>query len=595
MDITFFSYGFIFGIGVIILTFNLLLAFKGFDKELNYSIVFVGIFILLYFWGHILIYSATNVPEIIFGNKLLNVSILLASIAFLVFSYYYAKSINKKIIFSMSLLAIILIVIVLARPYGLLFDKLDVTYNFEGSWKTEYSYLPGVKSNWINLLLVFAIIYLMFITYVATIILKEKRYSEGIQYIVSLLIIIIAVLVNGFIFKIREEFALAAMLILMSIKLFSKLLNSYSVEVAFKHSEEKYKRLFDNSAFGIYQTTMDGKFLMLNRAGKEILGIQESENINKTNFATQIYSNKEERDNLKKILLQNGSIYNYEIQLKKGNNETIYAREYARLVKDKIGNVIIEGAFEDITENKKNELLIIKAKEIAEKSDSLKSEFLAQMSHEIRTPINIISGNSEYIKEMISGDLKTEIEECFESIDLATSRIIRTTDLIINASELQKGGFQPIFANVDLNNKVLKKIFNEYQKIANKKGIEFNYKCESEEVLIFGDEYCLNQIFVNLVDNAIKYTIEGKVEIILSKLTNNSIVAEIIDTGIGISDDFKEQMFLPFAQEEQGYKRKYDGNGLGLTLVKGYLDLHKAKLEVESSKNNGSKFRVIFD
>ncbi|MBU0472823.1 MAG: HAMP domain-containing histidine kinase [Bacteroidetes bacterium] len=272
-----------------------------------------------------------------------------------------------------------------------------------------------------------------------------------------------------------------------------------------------------------------------------------------------------------------------------------YSHERIKLLLNNKLKEIISNLQEKNNELLRKEKELKFAKDAAIIAEQIKSEFLAQMSHEIRTPINIITGNSGYIKEMISNDVDSEIIECFNSIEIATSRIIRTTDLIINASELQTGGFQPIFANIDLNNTVLKRLFDEYQKVANQKGLEFIYKCEPKEFVLFGDDYSLNQIFANLIDNAIKYTAEGKVEIVLSKLVDKKIMVEIKDTGIGINTKFKEQMFHPFAQEEQGYKRKFDGNGLGLTLVKGYLDLHKAKIEVESSKNIGSTFRIIFD
>ena len=82
---------------------------------------------------------------------------------------------------------------------------------------------------------------------------------------------------------------------------------------------------------------------------------------------------------------------------------------------------------------------------------------------------------------------------------------------------------------------------------------------------------------------------------LLSRNGNNRLVAEVCDTGIGISEDFIKKMFIPFSQEHQGYTRQYDGNGLGLALIKNYCKINKAEIKVDSKKNEGSVFRVIFN
>ena len=111
---------------------------------------------------------------------------------------------------------------------------------------------------------------------------------------------------------------------------------------------------------------------------------------------------------------------------------------------------------------------------------------------------------------------------------------------------------------------------------------------------ILADEYSIMQIFANLIDNAIKYTKKGKVEILLTKNKSGNVMVEVKDTGIGMSKEFLPKIFEPFVQEEQGYSRSYEGNGLGLALTKRYCEINNAVIEVESEKNVGSTFRVIF-
>jgi signal transduction histidine kinase/ligand-binding sensor domain-containing protein len=229
------------------------------------------------------------------------------------------------------------------------------------------------------------------------------------------------------------------------------------------------------------------------------------------------------------------------------------------------------------------------------KADKIKSDFLAQMSHEIRTPLNAIVGNVNYLNDSFGEKMDQDARECFDSIDLASERIVRTIDLILNAAELQTSNYKPQYEKIDLDSNILKKLYQEHSLSAKQKGLEFIYTCKEKETTITADEYSITQIFANLIDNAIKYTKKGKIEILLERNKTDNIVVEIKDTGIGIRKDFLPKLFEPFVQEEQGYSRSYDGNGLGLSLVKRYCELNNSIIEVESEKNVGSTFRIIFD
>jgi PAS domain S-box-containing protein len=259
------------------------------------------------------------------------------------------------------------------------------------------------------------------------------------------------------------------------------------------------------------------------------------------------------------------------------------------------GEAFTIGIDRDITERKRTEKELIVTKEKAEESDKIKSEFLAQMSHEIRTPLNAIVGNVDYLNESFGEKMDSDTRDCFDSINLASKRIIRTVDLILNVAELQTSGYKPRFVKVDLNSEILNKLYQEHQLSAKQKGIELIFTCIENDTKVIVDEYSITQIFANLIDNAIKYTKKGKVEILLGKNSTGNIMVEIKDTGIGMSKEFLPELFEPFVQEVHGFSRTYDGNGLGLALVKKYCEINNKSIEVESEKNVGSTFRVIFD
>ena len=237
---------------------------------------------------------------------------------------------------------------------------------------------------------------------------------------------------------------------------------------------------------------------------------------------------------------------------------------------------------------------LIKAKEKAERSDRIKSEFLAQMSHEIRTPINIIINFLQMLKEETEEKISNDTEEYFDVINSASLRIARTMDLMLNISEINVGTYKPVFISFDINNMV-EKINREFKLIAKQKNINFSVIKHCDEAIINADEYSIYQIMNNLVDNAIKFTERGNVEIVVEKDSQDKISLTVSDTGIGMSEEYLSNLFSPFSQEVQGYTKKYDGTGLGLALVRKYCELNNVRIDVKSKKGVGSTFKITFD
>ncbi|NOG98950.1 MAG: hypothetical protein HND52_13405 [Ignavibacteriae bacterium] len=247
--------------------------------------------------------------------------------------------------------------------------------------------------------------------------------------------------------------------------------------------------------------------------------------------------------------------------------------------------------YEKELEKSERELLI--AKEKAERSDALKSEFLAQMSHEIRTPVNSILNFSNLLKNEMVGKINNELKEGFTIIESGGRRLIRTIDSILNMSQIQTDSFEVFPTKLDLN-EILVKLIREFRSAAEQKNIELKFIPEENIGTIQGDEYTITQLFVNLIDNAIKYTNEGEIVVETKKDNEDFIVVNVTDTGVGISEEFQKNLFQAFSQEETGYTRKFEGNGLGLALVKKYCELNDAKIICRSKKGEGTTFTVVF-
>ena len=162
-------------------------------------------------------------------------------------------------------------------------------------------------------------------------------------------------------------------------------------------------------------------------------------------------------------------------------------------------------------------------------------------------------------------------------------------------SEIQLGIYESDPKEFDLFADVMQKLIIKYQKKAEEKGLEFNVVNKLKETKITADEYSIEEIFSNLLDNAIKFTESGLIEIIISSEKYNRIQVEVVDTGIGIDRNYIKHLYEPFTQELHGYSRKYEGNGLGLSVVKKFCDLNRATIQVDTEKNVGTTFRVILN
>lgn len=354
----------------------------------------------------------------------------------------------------------------------------------------------------------------------------------------------------------------------------------------------------ESAANGILISDKEGKIIWINNAFSKLTGYSDEEVLG--NNCRLLNSGKHEPEffqNLWNTILS-GNVWRGEI-INKRKDGTIYDEEMTITPVQTQGNIKYFIAIkEDITERIRYEKEMIKARDEAEKSNRLKTEFLAQISHEIRTPVNTILNFLTLLKmNMINPEENEEdfIETSFEMIDNGSRRLIRTIDLLLDISMLQSGNYELSKKEIELVQDIIRPLIDEFSYSAEKKGLKLILKSDdTKKYNLHQDSYILTQMINNLIDNAIKYTIAGQVTVCIIE-EDNQIIIKIIDTGVGISEDFMNRMFTPFSQESQGYTRVYEGNGLGLSLVKKYADLIGATIDVSSKKNSGTTFSIFLD
>ncbi|MGA7722637.1 MAG: PAS domain S-box protein [Ignavibacteriaceae bacterium] len=358
----------------------------------------------------------------------------------------------------------------------------------------------------------------------------------------------------------------------------------------------KLSRAVEQSPASVIITDTDGNIEYVNPKASETSGYHIKEVVGKN---PRIFSSGEQSESDYKTLwdtIISGKEWRGELHNKKKNGELYWESASISPILNKKGIITnFVAVKEDITEHKKILQDLIAAKEKAEQSDKLKTEFLAQMSHEIRTPMNAIISFTDLLRDDYFEKNTQELSDILNSISNAGKRIIRTVSLILNASEMQIGTYQPSFKRFNLEENLSEVIQSEYAALARQKGLQFEFVNNSPSPFVYGDEYSINQIFINLIDNAVKYTESGKVDVLIDRNKGNNITVTIADTGIGISEEYLPQIFKPFMQEERGYSRRFEGNGLGLSLVKKYCDLNGINISVESKKRIGTRFTITFN
>ncbi len=353
-----------------------------------------------------------------------------------------------------------------------------------------------------------------------------------------------------------------------------------------EENEEKYKKLFerDSDAIFIYdpETT---NIIDANNSTSEMYRYNKEELIGKSvlEFSAQV---KESASSIKKNKNDGDVNVPYRLHVKKDG--TVFPVDVSGYSITLGGKNLMFAVSKDITERFKAEEELITAKEKAEESNRLKTEFLNNMSHEIRTPLNGIMGFSQYLTKP---DISKEKQINCSNIILNNSRqLLKIIEDILEISLLEKGDVKYSEREVCFNDLLLN-LFSIYDIKAkeNKTPLFLKKSLPDKQSTIYTDEDLLRKILSHLIDNAIKYTNEGFIDLSYQKI-DNELVISVSDTGIGIDTKKTELIFKRFSQEDKSLSKKYGGLGLGLSLAKENADLIGGRITLESKKGKGSTF-----
>ncbi|UCH65588.1 MAG: response regulator, partial [Ignavibacterium sp.] len=377
-------------------------------------------------------------------------------------------------------------------------------------------------------------------------------------------------------------------------------------------SENKFRSIIENSSEGFFQSSVDGKWITINKAFAKILGYYDAAELLDVGVR-EIYVSPWERDKLLQILKSTERVENYRIRLRKKDGSVAVVKLNNRLVKADDGDEFLEGNISDITaqvraEEERNEVeLALKvekekserlAKEAMQFSE-LKSKFLANMSHEIRTPINGVLGFLTLIENGAYKDTE-ELRHYSSSARQSVESLLEIINSVLDLSKIEAGKVEIDNVNFNLNF-VVEQSLSVISPKASEKGIKITKEFQSGLITnLIGDATKLRQILINLLSNAVKFTKDGEITLKLGseKISDDevSLFVSVNDTGLGIPENKLNKLFKPYSQVKDSQTNLVGSSGLGLAICKEYVDLMGGEINVESKVGEGSsfKFRIPF-
>jgi PAS domain S-box-containing protein len=391
--------------------------------------------------------------------------------------------------------------------------------------------------------------------------------------------------------------------------------------LALQEGERKYRELVESANSIILRWTRDGTITFLNEFGLRFFGYTAGEIIGRPVLGTIVPSTESEGRDLRRLMEQiRTDPQSYEQNINENirrNGDRVWIAWTNRVVSDAEGNVSeILSIGTDITERKRTEEAVRElnatleqrvvertaelavAKDRAEAADRLKSAFLATMSHELRTPLNSIIGFTGILLQNLAGPLNEEQRKQLTMVRDSARHLLALINDVLDISKIEAGQLEVIIEPFDLRAS-LEKVLGLVRPLAEKKGLALDIRLAPEIGSFDGDARRVEQILINLLNNAVKFTDEGGITLEAGyapypyRAPRTALRISITDTGIGIKPEDLQSLFQPFHQIDTGLTRRHEGTGLGLAICRRLAELLGGEIRAESEWGKGSVFSLI--
>ena len=453
-----------------------------------------------------------------------------------------------------------------------------------------------------------------------------STHAQGHSLLILVMSLTFTFLVSGYVGRgLRQRAAIEECVRERTAQLSREVSDRRRAEEGARLAEAQYREIFENSVQGIFQTSLDGKYLRANLALAKLYGYSTPQELidRLADIAVQLYVQPHRRRDFIEQIQRDGVVSDFESQIRRRDGSIIWISENARTVRDGAGKILYyEGMVENISARKQAEeslnryrhlleervnertaelarsnaalqteiVVRQRAEEAAAAANQAKSDFLASMSHEIRTPMNAILGYAQLLHRdpFLSGARRDSVETIMRS----GQHLIELIDDVLDISKIEAGRAELRVMEIDARALAVE-VVSMFRQRCEQKGIALKLECATELPCARGDARKLRQVLINLVGNAVKFTREGYVRLKVASTDGASEATrdycfEIHDTGDGISTEDQSQIFQPFQQGPAGLR--CGGTGLGLAISKRLIELMGGQLALISNPGQGSRF-----
>lgn len=352
------------------------------------------------------------------------------------------------------------------------------------------------------------------------------------------------------------------------------------------------QNLMDTMPSPLYFTELDGKLIGCNRAFENSIGIVNENIVGKSVYGLFDFEFANECRLMDLELIKGSEKQTYETTIKYSDDSYRNIILNKSIFTDKsMKPAGIIGVITDITDKREKEKLKENVDQMLEK-DRFKTEFFSNVSHELRTPLNVILSSIQLLEmytkksftvEQLNNKISIMKKNCF--------RLLRLINNLIDSTKIDAQAFEIHLANRNIVN-IVKEITLSVSSYIENKGINLIFETDVEEKITACDEEKIERIMLNVLSNAIKFTPKGGNISVRIHDCGNTVSISVSDTGIGIPQDKMDEIFQRFSQINSMFTRQHEGSGIGLSIVKSLVEMHKGSVTVESKVGKGTTLNI---